>query len=40
VAPVLDQVLQKLKLKQPIANSNVIDFAVLKETLTELGGMK
>jgi ABC-type nitrate/sulfonate/bicarbonate transport system substrate-binding protein len=40
VAAAVDQVLQELKLKQPIANSNVIDFAVLKDALTELGGIK
>jgi NitT/TauT family transport system substrate-binding protein len=40
VAAAVDQVRQELKLKQPIASSNVIDFTVLKEALTELGGMK
>ena len=40
VAAAVDQVRQELKLKQPIPSSNVIDFTVLKEALTELGGMK
>jgi ABC-type nitrate/sulfonate/bicarbonate transport system substrate-binding protein len=40
VAAAVDQVLQELKLKQPIATSNVIDFTVLKEALNELGAMK
>jgi ABC-type nitrate/sulfonate/bicarbonate transport system substrate-binding protein len=40
VAAAVDQVRQELKLKQPIATSNVIDFNLLKETLTEVGGMK
>jgi NitT/TauT family transport system substrate-binding protein len=40
VAAAVDQVRQELKLKQPIASSNVIDFTLLKEALTELGGMK
>jgi ABC-type nitrate/sulfonate/bicarbonate transport system substrate-binding protein len=40
VAAAVDQVRQELKLRQPIASSNVIDFTVLKEALTELGGMK
>jgi hypothetical protein len=40
VAAAVDQVRQELKIKQPIASSNVIDFTVLKEALTELGGMK
>jgi NitT/TauT family transport system substrate-binding protein len=40
VAAAVDQVRQELKLKQPIASSNVIDFTILKEVLTEMGGMK
>lgn len=40
VAAAVDQVRQELKLKQPVASSNVIDFTVLKEALKELGGMK
>jgi ABC-type nitrate/sulfonate/bicarbonate transport system substrate-binding protein len=40
VAAAVDQVRQDLKLKQPIASSNVIDFAVLKEALTETGWVK
>ena len=40
VAAAVDQVLQESKLKQPIVNSNVIDFTLLKEALTEVGGMK
>jgi len=40
MAAAVDQVRQELKLKQPIASSNVIDFTILKEALTEMGGMK
>ena len=40
MAAAVDQVRQELKLKQPVASSNVIDFTILKEALTELGGMK
>jgi len=40
VTAAVDQVRQELKLKQPIAISNVIDFTILKEALTEMGGMK
>jgi ABC-type nitrate/sulfonate/bicarbonate transport system substrate-binding protein len=40
VAAAVDQVRQDQKIKQPIATSNVIDFSLLKEALTELGGMK
>jgi NitT/TauT family transport system substrate-binding protein len=40
VAAAVDQVRQELKIKQSISSSNVIDFSVLKEALTELGGMK
>lgn len=40
VAAAVDQVRQELKLKQPIASSNVIDFTLLKEALSELGRMK
>jgi ABC-type nitrate/sulfonate/bicarbonate transport system substrate-binding protein len=40
VTAAVDQVRQELKLKQPIASSNVIDFTILKEALTEMGGMK
>jgi NitT/TauT family transport system substrate-binding protein len=36
----VDQVRQELKLKQSITSSHVIDFTVLKEAITELGGMK
>ena len=40
VAAAVDQVRQELKIKQPIASPNVIDCTLLKEALTELGGMK
>jgi ABC-type nitrate/sulfonate/bicarbonate transport system substrate-binding protein len=40
VAAAVDQVRQELKIKQSISSSNVIDFSVLKEALTERGGMK
>jgi NitT/TauT family transport system substrate-binding protein len=40
VAAAVDQVRQELKLKQSITSSHVIDFTVLKEAITELGGMK
>ena len=40
VGAAVDQVRQELKLKPPVATSNVIDFTLLKEALTEMGGMK
>src|ERR1043166_2647855 len=40
VGAAAEQVRQGLKIKQPIASSNVIEFSILKEALTEMGGMK
>jgi ABC-type nitrate/sulfonate/bicarbonate transport system substrate-binding protein len=40
VAAAVDQVRQDLKIKKPIASSNVVDFTILKEALTELSETK
>jgi NitT/TauT family transport system substrate-binding protein len=40
IAAAVDQVRQELKIKQPVASSNVIDFNLLKEALAETGGTK
>jgi ABC-type nitrate/sulfonate/bicarbonate transport system substrate-binding protein len=40
MAAAVDQVRQDLKVKKPVANSNVIDFTFLKEALTELSETK
>lgn len=36
----LKQVRQELKVKQSVSGSNVVDFSILKEALTELSGMR